>query len=71
MFGVESYYTITIGHSKCKLKAAGWRGHLKELLLQFLCDTLDADVFSEVAETRTAICDLLYIGFGEPAPLPI
>lgn len=40
-------------------------------LLQFLCDTLDADIFSEVAEACTATRDFLHIGFGEPAPLPV
>lgn len=41
------------------------------LTLQFLRDTFNANIFSEVAEARTATCDLLHVGFGEPAPFPI
>lgn len=41
------------------------------LALQFLRDTFDADIFSEVAEARAATRDFLHVGFGEPAPLPV
>lgn len=39
--------------------------------LQFLCDTFDADIFSEVAEASAATCDFFHVGFGEPAPFPV
>lgn len=41
------------------------------LPLQLLRDALDADVLPEVAEARAATGDFLYVGFGEPAPLPV
>lgn len=41
------------------------------LPLQFLRDTFDADILSEVAEARAATCDFLHVGFGEPAPFPV
>lgn len=41
------------------------------LSLQFLCDALDADILSEVAEASAATRYFLYVGFGEPAPLPV
>lgn len=46
-------------------------GRLEKLVLQFLGDTLDADVLSEVSETSAPTGDLLNVGFGEPAPLPV
>lgn len=39
--------------------------------LQLLCDTFNADVFTEVAEACAATRDLLHVGFGEPAPLSV
>lgn len=39
--------------------------------LQFLRDTFDANIFSEVAEACAATCDFLHVGFGEPAPFPV
>lgn len=41
------------------------------LSFQFLCHTLDANIFSKVAETGTATCDFLHVGLGEPAPFPV
>lgn len=46
-------------------------GHLEKLVLQFLGDTLDADVFSEISETSASTGNLFYVGFGEPAPLSV